>query len=133
MHVQLYILTSCQGPNILPLRKSCLQLFFTVWESVPLSPGPAQLSINCCTCMGRAWEQGYVGNPSSGTCNHLEQGYLHLEHLPYSCLSLIRPIGSKFEMVQLYYSAKRVYNVLGHAHLPPQPQPSIPVIQPLEC
>ena len=29
----------------------------------------------------------------------------------------IRPVGSKFEMVQPNYSTKRVHIVLGHAHL----------------
>ena len=33
-------------------------------------------------------------------------------------LWLCRPVGSKFEMVRPYYSAKRVHNILGHAHLP---------------
>ena len=31
----------------------------------------------------------------------------------------IRPVGSKFEMVRPYYSAKHAHDVLGHAHLPP--------------
>ena len=32
-----------------------------------------------------------------------------------------RPVGSKFEMVRRYYSAKRAHNVPGHAHLPSPP------------
>ena len=43
-----------------------------------------------------------------------------------------RPVGSKFEMVRPYYSAKRAHNVLGHAHLTPPPHPP-PGIQPLQC
>ena len=48
--------------------------------------------------------------------------YMH--HLALVCtmyhsVIVFRPVGSKFEMVRLYYSAKRAaHNVLGHAHLP---------------
>ena len=36
-------------------------------------------------------------------------------------LTMHRPVGSKFEMVRPYYSAKCVHNVLGHTHLPSPP------------
>ena len=32
---------------------------------------------------------------------------------------IVRPVGSKFEMVQPYYSTKRAHDVLWHAHLAP--------------
>ena len=41
-----------------------------------------------------------------------------LHHFQY-CILLHRPVGSKFEMVQLYYTTKHVHNVLGHT--PPHP------------
>ena len=42
-------------------------------------------------------------------------------------VGLFRPVGSNYEMVRPYYSAKRAHNVLGHAHLsspPPPPSPT---------
>ena len=45
-----------------------------------------------------------------------------------------RPVGSKFEMVQPYYSAKRAHNVLEHAHLPSlQPPPGMPLLECYQC
>ena len=36
-------------------------------------------------------------------------------------MGIDRPLGSKFEMIRPYYSAKRTHNVLEHAHLPSLP------------
>ena len=73
---------------------------------------PQPLAPSCCVRMRTTRTQ-----PSQFEVSE----FLHHCDPDRACCSTLRagrPVGSKFELVRPYYSAKRAHNVLGHAHFP---------------
>ena len=80
------------------------------------------------------WETPLMTSKEKTELETAEQAATVIPPQCYHKLITFRPVGSKFEMVQPYYSAMRVH-VLGYAHLSSSPPPpnSRHGIPTLEC